>query len=66
MALAEQHSINFYDAPMTYPVMEVHHDMQSGRYIVLGLRNEEPVIYEAIKRSDADFTPAGLRGIGTR
>jgi hypothetical protein len=46
--------------------MEVHHDLQSGRYIVLGLRNEEPRIYERITRSDADFTPAGLRGVGTR
>jgi hypothetical protein len=64
--VAEQHSINFYNVPMTYPVMEVHHDLQSGRYIVLGLRNEEPRIYERITRSDADFTPAGLRGVGTR
>ena len=64
--VAEQHNINFYNVPMTYPVMEAHHDLQSGRYIVLGLRNEEPVIYEAVKRTDADFTPAGLRGVGTR
>jgi hypothetical protein len=32
----------------------------------MGLRNEEPKVYEKIKRSPADFTPAGLRGIGTR
>jgi hypothetical protein len=64
--VAEQHSINFYNVPMTYQVLEVHHDLQSGRYIAMGLRNEEPRIYAPITRSNADFTPAGLRGIGTR
>ena len=64
--VAEQHSINFYNIPMTYPTLEVHHDLQSGRYIAMGLRNEEPKVYEPIKRSDADFSPSGLRGVGTR
>ena len=64
--VAEQHSINFYNIPMTYPSLEVHHDLQSGRYIAMGLRNEEAKVYEGIKRSDADFSPSGLRGIGTR
>ncbi|HXF67541.1 MAG TPA: DUF1329 domain-containing protein [Burkholderiales bacterium] len=64
--VAEQHSINMYNIPMTYPMLEAHHDLQSGRYIVMGLRNEEPRIYEKIQRSEADFTPAGLRGVGTR
>ncbi len=64
--VAEQHNINFYNVPMTYPALEVHHDIQSGRYIAMGLRNEEPKVYEPIKRSDADFLPSGLRGAGTR
>ena len=64
--VSEQHSINFYDVPMAYGTIEVHHDLQSGRYLAMGLRNEEPKVYEKIKRSAADFTPAGLRGIGTR
>ena len=64
--VAEMHSINFYNIPMTYPAVEVHHDLQSGRYIAMGLRNEEPKVYEPISRSAADFTPAGLRGVGTR
>jgi len=64
--VAEQHSINFYNVPMTYQVLEVHHDLQSGRYIAMGLRNDDPRIYTPITRSNADFTPAGLRGIGTR
>jgi len=64
--MAEQHSINFYNVPMYYGTLEVHYDLQSGRYLAMGLRNEEPKVYEPIKRGTADFTPAGLRGIGTR
>jgi len=64
--VAEQHSINFYDVPMFFGTVEVHHDLQSGRYIALGLRNEEPRVFEPITRRPSDFTPQGLRGIGTR
>jgi uncharacterized protein DUF1329 len=64
--VSELHSNNFYNVPMTYPTLEVHHDLQSGRYIAMGLRNEEPKVIERISRSAADFTPAGLRALGTR
>jgi hypothetical protein len=64
--VAEQHSIVFADVPMAYATLEVHHDLQSGRYIAMGLRNEEPKVYEPVKRDKADFTPSGLRGVGTR
>lgn len=64
--VAEQHGITFYDIPTYYGTVEVHHDLQSGRYIAMGLRNEEPRVYETIKRTPSDFTPSGLRGLGTR
>jgi hypothetical protein len=64
--VAEQHSIVFYDIPMLYGTVEVHHDLQSARYLAMGLRNDQPKVYERIKRDRADFTPAGLRGVGTR
>jgi hypothetical protein len=63
--VSEQHNINFYDIPMQYPSLEVHHDLQSGRYIAMGLRNDEPRVYQLTQRS-ARFTPAGLRELGTR
>jgi hypothetical protein len=44
----------------------VHNDLQSGRYIAMGLSNEVKRIYEPIKRSPGDYTPANLRGVGTR
>jgi len=63
---SEQHGVQMPNVPMYYPSIEVHHDLQSGRYVALGLRNEEPKVYEKIQRTAADFTPNGLRGIGTR
>ncbi|MBL8539985.1 MAG: DUF1329 domain-containing protein [Betaproteobacteria bacterium] len=64
--VAESHNIQFCDRPMWYNMVEVHSDLQSGRYLAMGLRNEEPKVFEPIKREASDFTPAGLRGIGTR
>ncbi len=63
---AEQHNENWYNVPMLFGTIEVHNDLQSGRYIAMGLRNEETKIYEPVKRSPADYTPANLRGVGTR
>lgn len=64
--VAELHNINFYNIPMFYATLEVHHDLQSGRYLAMGLRNEEPVVYRTITPGPGRFTPAGLRAIGTR
>ena len=63
---SEQHSENWYDVPMWFGTIELHHDLQSRRYIAMGLRSEEKVIYEPIKRTAADYTPQNLRNLGTR
>jgi hypothetical protein len=63
---AEQHSENWYNVPMYFGTIEVHNDLQSGRYIAMGLRSEESVIFNPIKRSAGDYTPSNLRGVGTR
>jgi hypothetical protein len=63
---AELHNEAWYNVPMFFGTLEVHNDLQSGRYIAMGLRNEEKLIYEPIKRSAGDYTPANLRGTGTR
>ena len=63
---SEQHSENWYNVPMTFPTVEVHNDLQSGRYIAMGLRNEETTIYQPIKRTGGDYNPNSLRGLGTR
>ncbi|MGZ5072332.1 MAG: DUF1329 domain-containing protein [Usitatibacter sp.] len=63
---AELHNENWYNVPMFYGTVEVHNDLQSGRSIAMGLRNEEKNIYEPIKRSPGDYSPNNLRGMGTR
>lgn len=63
---SEMHSENWYNVPMTFGTVEVHNDLQSGRYIAMGLRNEETKIFEPVKRSGADYSPNSLRGLGMR
>lgn len=64
--VGEQHTLQFYDLPGIGPGIEVHHDLQSGRYLAMGITNEESKVYQRVKRSAADFSPSGLRGAGTR
>jgi hypothetical protein len=63
---SEQHNEIWYNIPTLFGTIEVHNDLQSGRYIAMGLRSEEKVIFEPIKRTPADYNPSSLRGIGTR
>jgi hypothetical protein len=64
--VGEQHSITMYDQGIYFPTVEVHHDLQNGRYIAMGLRNQERVFYQALKKPTSEFTPQGIRGVGTR
>ena len=54
---SEQHNENWYNIPMFFGTIEVHNDLQSGRYIAMGLRNEETKIYEADQALAAPTTP---------
>ena len=62
----EEHSYQYYDVPFLAGGLEVKHDLQSGRYIALSLRNEEKTVYQPIVRTAADFTPDALRSKGLR
>jgi hypothetical protein len=62
---AEGHSI-VNSGPYVSPWPQVHYDLQSGRYIAMGLMNEEPKVDAKIKLSPGDLTPAALRGQGTQ
>ncbi len=65
--VSEGFVINYYDEPNLWTTLESHVDLQSGRYVVLGLNNEESFTYDfSPKLSLADFTPAALRRAGTR
>lgn len=62
----ELHSLNYYDIPFVAAGLEVKHDLQSGRYIALSIRNEESIVYDRVPLTPADFTPDALRTKGTR
>ena len=63
----EGHSINYYDIPTFWTTLETTYDLQSGRYLALGLDNEErmTVNFNA-RKTAADFTPAAIANRGTR
>lgn len=46
----ESHMINYYNGPTTLPTIEAHYDLQSGRYVLVGMTNQEPP-------PDFDFDP---------
>lgn len=62
----EFHSIQLWDVPMNYGTVEVHSDLQSGRYLALGVRTGDNKMYAPRKLTAADFTPASLRESGVR
>lgn len=63
---AESHNLQLYDVPMRYSGVDAMYDLQSGRYLAMGLRNEEPWFWKPLKRSPSDYTPASLRNLGVR
>ncbi|WP_166264366.1 DUF1329 domain-containing protein [Marinobacter caseinilyticus] len=65
--VAEAHNMFFYDHKVPWYAIETLYDLLSGRYLALGLTNEEQEPYEfGIERSSRDYTPAALRRAGTR
>lgn len=63
----EGHTIEYYDVPTYWTALELTYDLQSGRYLALGLNNEEPQTVDfRIKLTEADFTPAAIARRGTR
>lgn len=65
--VAESHAVQFYDAVVPWYAIETLYDTLSGRYLVLGLTNEENDPYEfGTKRYSREYTPAALRRAGTR
>jgi hypothetical protein len=64
--VSEAHCINYYEAPAFWSTLEVHTDLQAGRYLAFGLDNEAKMYDFSIKRSPQDFTPGNLRQEGVR
>ena len=64
--VSEGHVINYYEKPLLWPTLEVHTDLQAGRYLALGLDNEFPMCTFDDNFTARDFTPAALRREGRR
>jgi len=64
--VSEAHCINYYDAQAFWSTLEVHLDLQNGRYLAVGLDNENAMYDFGLKRTPADFTPDSLRREGVR
>lgn len=64
--VAVAHGLNYYEVPTHWSTLEVYHDLNSRRYIAIGLDNEDKMYDFSVNLTDADFTPAALRREGTR
>jgi hypothetical protein len=64
--VSEGHAINYYNVPAVWTSLEVHTDLQAGRYLAIGLNSEHPPYQFDIKRTLDDYTPAALRRSGKR
>ncbi|HBN8626752.1 outer membrane lipoprotein-sorting protein [Pseudomonas aeruginosa] len=65
--VAEGHMEQLYDVKVPWLAVDTLYDLQSGRYIASGMRNEESKAIEfGIKTVAADFTPTALRKDGVR
>jgi hypothetical protein len=63
---SESHAINYYDVPTFWSSIEVHMDLQSGRYIANGLDNQDPVNTFDVPLNPSSYTPQALRTRGRR
>ncbi len=62
--VSEGHLINYYEKPLMWPTLEVHTDLQAGRYLAFGLDNEYRMCTWDSDLTSRDFTPAALRSEG--
>jgi len=65
--IAEAHNVMYYDHLVPWYALETLYDLNSGRYLALGLDNEEDEGYSfGFERRQSDYTPAALRRSGVR
>lgn len=64
--VAEAHAVNYYEVPTLWSTLEVYHDLQSRRYLAIGLDNEEGMYDFSATQKERDFTSSALRREGKR
>lgn len=64
---AEGHAQFYYNSQVPAYTLEVLYDLFGGRYLALGMKNEEKHSYEfGFTAKAADYTPSALRSTGVR
>lgn len=64
--VGEGHLVHYYQHQVPSFAFEALYDVISGRYIAIGMSNEEKAHEFGYKASARDFTPAALRNAGVR
>lgn len=65
--VAERHMQQYYHAQAAAYTLEVIYDLNAGRYLALGMKNEERYSFKFdVPLRFSDFTPAALRNAGVR
>lgn len=63
----EGHTVQLYDRPFMAPVMLSSYDLDSGRYLLLGLNNEEEAFWDSTVEYDKNyFNPRNIQRRATR
>lgn len=60
------YGVNYYEVPTHWSTLDVNHDLNSRRYLAVGLDNEEKMYDFSVELKDRDFTPQALRKEGRR
>ncbi len=64
--VAIAYGVNYYEVPTQWSTLDVYHDLNSRRYLALGLDNEDRVYDFTVTPTDKEFTPQALRREGKR
>ncbi|WP_221030890.1 DUF1329 domain-containing protein [Actomonas aquatica] len=64
--VSEAHCINYYDVPVFWSTLEVHTDLVAGRYLAIGLDNDQQMYDFSIQRGERDYSPNALRRDGIK
>jgi len=65
--VAEAHALYYFNKQVPWYSLEALYDLQSGRYLALGMKNEEKQSYQfGFTATTGDFTPSALRQSGVR
>ncbi len=62
----EGHVVNYYEKPLLWTTLEVHSDLQSERYLVVGIDNEYPPYDFRYRERTREVQPSALRREGRK